>query len=250
MSQPQEEVPSKDPVLETIQQAKLDVPSSSVGVFDLPCGLLEEDMLGSKAVPSHKKIGMLIAGCLERVGSISDKGRLSQVAEELTVGDRVFLMFAIRRTSLGNEYPFRGQCPKCKYRGIFNLDLSDLDVKMMAEPMLRTFERKLPSGKVAQFRPLVGKDEESISKAASSNEAMSLSILMRLQQLEAQPPTLAAVKDLGMKDRNFLRAEFEKIEGGVDTTLEMSCPSCNHEFEEELDVAQAGFFFPSSVRKD
>ena len=270
MSQPQQPQKERDHVLETMQQAKLENPSGSFGVFELPCGILEgdgpeailhkevelreitgheEDMLGSNTVPNHKKIGMLISGCLVRVGTINDKGKLALLAEEMTVGDRVFLMFAIRRTSLGDDYPFRGKCPECNYRGIFNLDLSDLEVKKMAEPMKRTFDHTLPSGKKCSFRPLCGKDEESISKAASSNEALSLSILMRLQMLEGQPPTLAAVKGLGMRDRNYLRAEFDKIEGGVDTTLEMTCPRCNHEFEEELDVAQAGFFFPSSVQK-
>lgn len=259
---------TRDHVIETMQQAKLEEPSGSMGVFELPCGFMdgdgvlhtevhvreirghEEDMLGSNSVPNHKKIGLLITGCLQRVGTIEDRAKLNAVSDHLTVGDRVFLMFAIRRASLGDEYPFRGVCPQCKYRGIFMLDLKDLEVKKMEEPGKRVFDRKLPSGKAVRFRPLLGKDEERLSKASSSNEALSLAILMRLEMLEGEPPTLADVKNLGMRDRNFLRGEFDKIEGGVDTTLDMGCPQCSHEFEEELDISQAGFFFPSSVLKD
>lgn len=265
--QPQQPSPDKDSVLETIHQAKVDQPKGSRGVFELPCGYLdpdgdlhtevevreitgyEEDMLGSKTVPNHKKIGQLVTQCVLRVGNITEPGRIAMIAEELTVGDRVFLMFCIRRTSLGDDYPFRDQCPECNYKGIFNLDLADLEVKEMHDRKNRVFDITLPSGTKARFRPLVGKDEEKLSKASNSKDAMTLAILLRLESLGDEPPNLKSVKSLGIKDRNALRDGFDSVEGGVDTTLEMQCPSCGAEFERELDVGQAGFFFPSSVLK-
>jgi hypothetical protein len=259
--------PARDHVLETIHQAAVDKPKGTQGVFELPCGFLdaegnlhteaevreitghEEDLLGSKTVPNHKKIGMLVARCLTRIGTFTDRGQISTIAEQLTVGDRVFLMFAIRRTSLGDEYPFRHTCPECKYSGLFNLDLSELEIKKMADPKKRVFDAKMPSGKVVRFRPLIGRDEEKLSKASNSDDAMTLAILARLEMLDDGPPTLATVKGLGLRDRNFLRDAFEDAEGGVDTTMEMQCPNCGHEFDHDLDVGQAGFFFPSSVQK-
>jgi len=258
-----------DHVLDTVQQAQLERPKGSNGVFDLPCGYLdaegelhrevqvreitghEEDMLGSKTIPGYKKVGNLISACVTRIGNITDKKVLATIADELTVGDRVFLMFGIRRATLGDEYPFRGVCPNddCKYRGLFTLDLSDLEVKEMPNPKKRIFDVTLPSGKRARFRPLVGRDEEELSKASNSDEAQSLAILMRLEMIEDQPPTIVMVKNLGMRDRNELRDSFDEVEGGIDTSLEMTCPICGTEFEEELDVGQAGFFFPSSARK-
>jgi hypothetical protein len=258
-----------DHVLDTVRQAQLENPKGTHGVFELPCGYLddkgelhtevqvreitghEEDMLGSKSVPNHKKVGNLISACVERLGDITDRKTLSTIGGELTLGDRVFLMFAIRRTTLGDEYPFRGACPNesCNYRGLFTLDLSDLEVRKMPNPKQRIYEIELPSGKTARYRPLLGRDEEELAKATNSNEALSLSILMHLEMLDDKPPTLAMVKNLGMRDRNALRDAFEEIEGGVDTTLEMTCPMCGAEFEEELNVGQAGFFFPSSIQK-
>ena len=257
----------RDHVLETIHQASVDKPKSTQGVFELPCGYLdpegqlhtevevreitghEEDLLGSKSVPHHKKIGLLVSRCITRIGDITDPGKIAVLANELTVGDRVFLMFAIRRTSLGDEYPFRNTCPECGYKGLFNLDLSELEVKKMTDPRKRIFDSVLPSGKSVRFRPLQGKDEETLAKASSSNDAMTLAILARLEMLDDAPPTLVAVKNLGLQDRNFLRSAFDDIEGGVDTTLDMQCPSCMAEFEQELEVGQAGFFSPSSVQK-
>jgi len=257
----------RDQVLEAVQQAQQEEPKSSVGMFTLPCGYLdpegvlhvdvdvreitghEEDMLASKAVPGHKKVGKLISACTTRLGTITDNKTLSGIAGELTVGDRIFLMFAIRRTSLGDAYPFRGKCPseECKYSGLFTLDLADLEVKPMPNPKKRIYDITLPSGKVARYRPLLGRDEEVLAEAANTKQAMSLGILQRLEMLNEAPPTLPMVQALGLRDRNALRDAFEDIEGGVDTSLEMVCPECGLEFEEELDVSQAGFFFPSSV---
>jgi len=257
----------KDPRLNAIQEAQLDTPQGTHGTFELPCGYLdaegvlhtqvhvreitghEEDMLASKAVPGWKKISNLIDACLTRVGNIADPERVATVAGELLVGDRVFLMFAIRRTTLGDEYPFRDKCPECGYSGIFSLSLGDLDIKPMKDPRKRLFEVKLPSGLTARFHPLTGNDEEKLSKASNAKEAMSMSILLRLDMLGEKPATLGAVQALGMRDRNALREAFDDHEGGVDTTLDMQCPSCGAEFERDLDVGQAGFFFPSTMRK-
>jgi hypothetical protein len=260
----------QDHVVSSVQQARLEIPKGSLGVFELPCGYLdadgvlhtevevreirgfEEDMLGSKAVPDHKKVGLLIAGCLKRLGNITDQGRLAGIVPELLVGDRVFLMFAIRRTSLGNEYPFKDKCPnkECEYTGIFTLDLGDLTLVKMPNPMQRGYETTLSSGLKARFHPLVGREEELLAKAASKAEALSLAMLARLDALGDLPPTLLGVQSLAMRDREALRQAFEGVEGGLDTSLEMQCPSCGVEFDRDLDLGQAGFFFPSRVLKD
>ena len=81
------------------------------------------------------------------------------------------------------------------------------------------------------------------------SDGLSQAILMRLEMLGDEKPTLKMVKSLGMRDRNFLRDQFQKVEGGVDTTLELECPACGHEWEKDLDLSAASFFFPGARRK-
>lgn len=256
--------------IHTVNQ--METPKSTTGIFELPCGYLdaetqelhtevevreitgvEEDMLASKQIPAAQKITALLTGCVARVGTESDPNRISRMVREMLMGDRTFLVFAIRRVTLGDELPVRERCPSCKVETLFMVDLDeDLQAKPMPEPMQRVFDFTLPSGKMARFRVSTGADEARMAKLKQrkqSADALSHAILMRLELLEDEKPDLKMVKSLGMRDRMALREEFQRVEGGVDTTLELECPSCGNEWEKDLDLGAASFFFPGGRQK-
>lgn len=275
---------------QTVQmaQTQFGVPKASKGVYDLPCGYLDpsgilhtevavkeigghvEDMLGDKRTPPNKKINELLARCVERIGSYTDPGQLSQITLDLPIGDRAYLMFAIRMISLGNEYPFTDKCPSCGKEKIYIVDLAELAPRKMVDPHKRVHDVVLPSsGKSARFHVMTGRDEDRLSKInkdlgkggkSSDDASLSLAILIRLDMLDGrpfdvrpingQPAGLAEVQNLGLRDRNFLRDQFEDHEGGLDTETELECPECGHEFSREIDVSQRGFFYPSAMRKN
>ncbi len=245
----------------------LNNPKSSQGIFDLPCGFLdeegalhtevkvremtgnEEDLLTSKATPFHKKMNELLARCIERIGTITDPAKIVAAVPELTIGDRTFLVFAIRRVSLGEEFHFHEKCSECKKESLFSVNIGDLDLKRMPDPSKRLFENKMPSGKVVRYRTMIGRDEERLAKIAKVDDPLSVTMQMRVESIDGQPATLADLKKLSLKDRNFLREKFEDTDGGVDTSAEMQCPNCNTEFKSDIDVSQVGFFFPSAMKK-
>jgi hypothetical protein len=243
-------------------------PKASQGIFDLPCGYLddsgvlhrevavremtgnEEDMLASKNVPVAKKMNELITRCVSRIGTFTDAPQLAKIVQDLPVGDRMFLVFAIRQVSLGDDYPFKAACPECKKESIYNVLLSTLDIKAMPDPSKRVFDDVLPkSGKAFRYRILTGRDEERIGRLSKNDDTLSLAMQMRIELLDGKPPTLADLKALGIKDRNHIRKVFEDVEGGIDTTVDMTCEDCTHDFQTQLDVAQVGFFFPSAAQK-
>lgn len=252
---------------------QMETPKSVAGVFELPCGFYdegtktvfrevqvreitghEEDMLSSSQIPSPQKITSLLTGCVVRIGPETDRSRIGRMIMEMTVGDRVFLIFAIRRVTLGDELPVRESCPACKTTTLFMVDLAkDMQSRAMPDPTKRVFDVTLPSGVPARFRVSTGEDEVRLAKLVKRNkqapDALSQSILMRLELLGDEKPTLEMVKSLGMRDRNFLRDQFQEVEGGVDTTLELECPSCGYEWEKDLDLSTASFFFPGGRRR-
>lgn len=257
--------------IHTVMQ--METPKGTTGIYELPCGYLdprtqelvrevevreitghEEDMLASQQIPSPQKISSLLAGCVTRIGEVTDKGLIAGMVQDMTLGDRVFLIFSIRRVTLGDELPVREKCPECKTTTLFMVDLEeDLDPKPMPDPMKRVYDVVLPSGIKARFRVSTGRDEAHLAKLAKrqkqKSDALSQSILLRLELLGDEKPTLKMVKSLGMRDRNFLREQFQEVEGGVDTTLELECPACGYEWEKDLDLSAANFFFPGGRRR-
>jgi hypothetical protein len=249
-------------------QNQMAVPKATQGIFELPCGYLspegelvtevkvreitgiEEDMLAAKNIPSGKKITQLITNCLERLGTITDKTELANCVRSLMIGDRVFLMLAIRRVTLGDDFPFEAKCNECDKKNLFSINLAELEVKTTVNRNKRVFDVVLPSGKPARWHVMTGKEEESLSKFQNLDQ-LSLSILVRVDLLEGQPTDMDTIKSLNMKDRNFLRDEcFNVEEGGIETEMDLQCPACGEGFKTELDVGQTGFFFPSRVQKN
>ena len=127
-----------------VAASQLDHAKSSIGTFVLPCGYLdsagvlhtevcvkeisghEEDLLASKAIPEARKLGELIANCVTRLGPLTDRGQIAMAVKELLVGDRAFLLFAIRRVTVGDNYPFRARCPSCEKEHLYNIDSAHL----------------------------------------------------------------------------------------------------------------------------
>jgi hypothetical protein len=249
-------------------QSQMSEPHSPLGVFELPCGYLtadgslltevkvkeitgaDEDMLNSRNITPAKKVTHLIGSCLVSIGAITEKAELVRIARDLVMGDRVFLMFASRRITLGDLYPFEDECPACEKKSLFSVNLSSLDIKKMPDPRKRVFDTKLPSGISARYHVMTGKDEESIAKASQSADQASLGILVRLDSIGEKPVDMNRIKALSMRDRNFLRDLFNEVEGGVETTIELECPKCGEEFETELNMGQTGFFFPTRTQKN
>jgi hypothetical protein len=245
----------------------LEEPKSTQGLLELPCGYLddegnlhtelelseltgnEEDMLASRTVPTHKKMGVLIGRCVKRIGDVTDKGKLAAIANKLTVGDRVYIMFGLRRITLGDSYPFRATCPRCNVESMFQVSMADLDIQKMPEPEKRIYDYELPSGATVRFRIMTGLDEERLAQFKKLADKLSMALLVRIELLGGKPPTMKDIKDMSMRDRDALRAYMDEVDGGVETELEMGCPNCGAEFEEQIDPGQPGFFFPSMTRR-
>lgn len=240
---------------------------SAVGIYELPCGWIspegelvtavkvreltgrEEDILASSSTPEHLKLNAILTNCVEAVGSITDRQKISQILLDLTSGDRVFLLFMIRLVTLGPLYPFAVTCPECSKENQPDVDLTQLEKKPMVDHLKRVFAVDLPSGKKVTWRVMNGRDDNAAAKSTKKDDLLSQNLLVRVTEIEGVLATMESVKSLGWSDRNFLREQFEEIEGGIDLTTTNTCASCQHEWDVQLDAGQLGFFFPSQARK-
>lgn len=242
-------------------------PKSSVGGFELPCGWIgpdgklyrdvelreitgvEEDIMVSPSLTAPQKVSRVLGNCLLRMGPVQEKQALLEAARRLLSGDRVYLLICARRISLGDIYPVEEKCPQCGALNYFELDLKELESVSMPDPMTRIFPLELPSGRKATVKLLTGVDEERGAQLVKAADMATLAIALRLEALDGTTPTLEEIKALPLKDRNAIRDAFDEREGGVDTSLELACPRCGHEYATDADITQRGFFSPSSMKK-
>jgi hypothetical protein len=278
MTQPADNTAQK---LHLLNQQQLEEPKAPIGIYELPCGYIdpdskelvndvelkeitanEEDLLANEKIAEEKKLSELLVRCVTRLGKYrqSDEQYRDRLLD-LTIGDRTYLIFCIRRVSLGDTYPFVQKCPACEVNQLFMLDLSELEVRKMADPMKRQYECKTPTGKTVKYHVMTGHDEALIAKFGKSGmDKVSLSVFARLDELNGakvqkqpvagKPKDLHLVKNLGLRDMEAIQMSFEENEGGVETSMDMSCPNCQHDFKQDLDVGQTGFFFPSRALRD
>lgn len=245
---------------------QLEEAHSPYGAVELPCGYIhkenllthvlvreitghEEDMLGSDKIKPLQKLTELIARCVVSIDGIDDRAFIVEAAKKMTIGDRAAIILGIRRFTLGEIFPYQQVCPSlnCKEKCIYQVDLSTIEFHKMPDPMRRVYEVPLPKAKkTARFHVMTGEDEERVAKFQT--DQISQLILARLESIGDVTPSLMDVKRLHMLDRNELREKFADVEGGVDTEIEMACPKCGYEFSMELDIGQAGFFFPSQIQ--
>jgi hypothetical protein len=252
-----------------IAEGQIADPKGSLGSFELPCGWIddegnildqvvvrefsggEEDILASDKMDSRSKMETVLVNCIQSIGNIRDKERIVKIAPELTVGDRVFLLLAIRRTTLGDKYPYIETCPECNKRDLYVVDLDELAVRKMPKPEQRIYECKLPkSGLDVRWHVMTGHREAKISNMPvihRKNDSVTLAILARIELIGEKPAGVHQIKSLSLADRNTLRDMFEEHEGGVDMSTDFECSKCGHEWSRDVSVTQQGFFFPSAA---
>lgn len=195
----------------------------------------EEDLIGDDRLPYGVRVNRILAGCVEKLGPITDKKQLEKVMEELTSVDRMKILIAIRVASLGAMFEFEGECPSCKVKERKAVDLLTLQFVGMKDPKVREYEVVLPSGRKAKCKILTGGDEVKVMDMPPT-DILSAAILIRLVSLDDAAPTLEGVKKMGLKDRQFLRKKFDEMEGGFERNIQVECGKCRTEYERRLDV--------------
>jgi len=232
----------------------------------------EEDILDDDQLSTTERITRVLSGCCERLGEITDKGLIQRaIGDRLekdeglpcSQADRMAMMLFLRRTTNGDRYHLpeaQRTCPHCKGKNNpMHVDLDkDIEIKHAKDPTKRRVQFKLPrKGLLAVMRVLSASGEESLTKLMRGNNRKNLRTLAILARLESIGDTnlraddfksVDLVKRLSSVDRNYIREVYNKVEGAIDTELEISCEkvACGLEWKTEIDIGQV-FFSPQAV---
>lgn len=208
----------------------------------------EEQILASpKLVRKGQAINMIFKSCI-----------LEQFQpENFLTADRTYLLIYLRGISYSNHYDVEVKCPECEKKFSADIDLSTLYVEHCPDDFGPLLEETLPTtGLKFRYRLSTGRDEQEISEyrdrrlKAYGDQAADDTLTHRTSMLLEDIDGIAEkaelqilLKNLPISDVAHIRNCINEPPFGVDTNVEIFCPSCLQEFEMDLPL-EANFFFP------
>lgn len=219
--------------------------------FTLPSGIeiglvemtgAEEDLLTNRRLMKNgEAINQVLLNCTKRLGENAEP-KMKDVLDLLS-GDRLFALVRLRQVSLGDEVELELACPNtgCGERTALTVNLGDLEVTPYGEE--REFEFTLPgSGRKVKFGYLDGHKEKRLAALKEPN--LTAAMMIRILEIDGQPPSKKALNEMSMGDRSALRKEMLRVDGGIDTQVDVSCDACGTRIRTRLE-AEPAFLFPS-----
>jgi hypothetical protein len=270
--QPQESKPAEPKKLESVSNAVgFDVPVESIPLpsrgllyppdhplhcaetVDIKCMTAkEEDLLTSRALIKNGTVfSKLIQSC------ILNK---SLNAEDLLTGDRNAILFGIRVTGYGAEYPVRISCPACEEEFEAEFNLGSLEIKHLgAEPIqpgVNAFSFVLPvTKKEVIFKLLTGTDERNMSQEATLTRKKLGSAqqntvtnrlfysILQIGEVSDKAKLKYMIQNLPARDSRALRSYMDKIEPDLNMSQQVVCSACGEGSVVDIPLAR-NFLWP------
>jgi len=184
-------------------------------------------------------------------------GKMADAIQKLPVGDLEVLLIKIRENTYGERFYFEAECPHCNTKNkdlrinLNELELDILPIETQMDKQRITF--MLPkAGQEVEIKPLYLRDLfDSIKTLKNKQDELVTGVLaLSLKRLgDNTKVTPKDVEKLSVKDLMFLKEKLEgvKIEGTIDTNVEMTCKNCGKNSSSKMDVFGADFFDPTKA---
>lgn len=235
----------------------------------MPMTTREEKMIASAGTNAGMSIiDTLINRCVEGAGTMK--------ADDFLVGDRAYLIMAIRAVSLGEDYEFSLQCESCNTKSRQEVQIpEDLSVISLKDGFEEPIAVELPYSKwVVKLRLLRGADEKDIARYSErayrninaekqGDPSYTYRIAKQIVSINPNPEDeeaeivnedaesmkqiCALYEKLPARDGVAIRNALSENDCGVDTDIEYRCPKCGYTGTMMLPM-QVEFFRPGGNR--
>jgi hypothetical protein len=222
----------------------------------------ERILTDRKLARNGNQVEELLKNCWEETIDVGhyDFGEQNIDWIKVLQGDRFFALLQIRALTYGPEYAFSVPCQNqaCRARVDWELKLSELPVRKLSDESREVFingnrfETTLPDmGNRVWFKLLTGADEQKLPmlRKNAGDRLLSAMLAYRIVEIEGveSRDKRQFLEDLSLRDADFLVDEFDRVDCGVDTTIEVECPECFAVQEVELPFEKT-FFMPGKAR--
>lgn len=213
----------------------------------------DEEAISKKDINSNggKVVRTLLERCVLRIGTIYrdevKSAKWREIIQELSVGDQDYILLKIRQASLGDEIETQYECPdpNCKEKIITTITVDELPIVPFNGQ--HTIEFELPRGHVTKdgnvlrkgkLRHPNGLDREALDTVMRKNSGLANTLMLSrcIVELEGIKVHDDIVRNLSMKDRNYLLSLIHENRFGVDLAVEVECPTCAETFKASLNA--------------
>lgn len=172
--------------------------------------------------------------------------------KQITIDEFLFILFIIRRLSLGDYFIFGCQCPQCQFNFEWEEDLASTQILYSPQATTDILNADKP---YFNFKmPLSGHELSYFLFSAHSQ--LSLIDLTRMEKNRRKTESMrkciykfdgvevvhaSEFAKLNSFDLNQFSTELEKHSVGVNTRIEVDCPKCSNNFESKLPLESADF---------
>lgn len=195
----------------------------------------------------------LLSRCVRRIGTISPV--TENVARELLVADRQFLLLKLREMTFGEQVQATIVCPwpNCGHQVDIDFSTHDIPIEESTDKgptySITLSPEALQQGdfsateKAVTFRLPNGADQEELASVMLNNEAAALTALLGrcIKQIGAQKNTVELIHQLPPLARMEIEQGMESQAPKIDLSLGATCPECHRDFTMPFDLQQ--FFF-------
>lgn len=213
----------------------------------------DEEAISKPEIKSNgAKVGRtLLERCCIRIGTIYKSDVKSQewreIIQSLSVGDQDIMLLKLRAISLGDEIETKYECvdKSCKADITTIISIDELEINPYNGQELIDFE--LPKGLKDKEGNLItkgklrlpnGLDREVLDGVIRKNQGLANTMMLTrcIVELEGAKVHDDFVRQLSMKDRNYLSDLIKENSFGVSTIVDVDCPNCGESFKASLNV--------------
>lgn len=213
----------------------------------------DEEAISKKEIKSNgaRIIRTLLSRCCLRIGSYEKAemkdNKWTEIIQSLAVQDQDYMLLKLREVSVGDTIESKHICPDedCKEEIIVEVDIDELEIKPYDG--VDEFEFELPKGyrdkegnilKKGKLRHPNGLDREILDGVARKNlgHANTLMLTRCITELEGKKVDDDMIRNLSMKDRNYLLEVMKEHDFGVNLVVDVECPTCYETFKATLNA--------------
>lgn len=182
------------------------------------------------------------------------QGKISEAIWKLPSGDLETLLVKIRENTYGPKFLLdHVECPHCQHvNSNIKLMLNSLELDVLPiEQMLKPKTVLLTKSQLeVELKPLYLKDLFDIIKFTLNKKdtlvtsATATSVKRLGDKTGVKPEDFDQLPAMDLLEIDSAISEM-KLEGTIDTMLQVDCQSCKKEFETKLNLMDPSFFYPS-----